>query len=147
MNDSPTISLRTARWIILIGICLTSLGISVAARLEWQSGLTGTRAISSNIVPDFLESRFVLITALGLSVTLFGSVIWAWRTTIRRLVWSGIEVVVLAPLVYASAPINVHSDLALLMIVVPVAVLIGVLFFIIAAIRAYSPRQAGKGPG
>jgi hypothetical protein len=144
-SEPPTISMSAARWLIFIGVCVTSIGIAVAAQLERDK--RPPSVIRIGFVWNFLESTFVAAVLLGLLVTFIGSVTWAWRVPIRRVVWCGIEIVILAPIVYAFVPINVHGSLAVLMIVFPVAMLIGILFIIFAAARTFSPRHGGTSPG
>lgn len=130
----------SARWLILVGVCLTTLGVLFSFQLERHSLRAG---IDREFF--FLEYTFLPVFLLGLLATLVGSVIWAWRqTSVSSLASSGVIIATLTLLAAKLIPINIHGWTGSFMFVFLVSLLIGVLFFVFAAIRFTSSRLARR---
>jgi hypothetical protein len=126
-----------ARWLIIIGVCLTALGIFVNFLLE-QNRVHVTPTEFS-----ILGHTFPRMITVGLLATLAGSVAWAWRrTSVSSLASSGVVIAVLALLAAELLPINFHGWTGWLMFVCLDALLIAVLFIVFAAVRFTSSRLA-----
>jgi uncharacterized membrane protein len=85
---------------------------------------------------------FLPALMLGPLTTLIGSVLWAWRAAIRDVALYGLGIVILVPLALALIPINIHGCTAAFMFVGVAGTLIGGLFLVFAAVRAFNHRRA-----
>ena len=137
-NDhAPTISTSSFRWLILIGLCLTVAGVLANFQLERHSFVN-----TQDSEFRFLSDTFLPILMLGLLMTLIGSLLWAWRATIRDLVLYGLGIIILVPLALALIPINIHGWTAAFMFVGAVGILVGALFLVSAGVRALVEHKA-----
>jgi hypothetical protein len=136
-DNSPTISISSARWLILIGICLTAAGVLSYFQLERHSLFVST----SDFEFSFLEHAWLPALLLGLATTLIGSILWAWRAAVREVALYGLGTVILALLSLALIPINVHGWTAACLFVGFGAMLIGVLLLILAAVHAFNRHR------
>ena len=128
----------SARWLILVGVYLTALGMVFSFQLERHS-------LHASIDREFffLEYAFLPVLLLGLLATLVGSVMWAWRrASVSSLAASGRFITVLTLLASKAIPINVHGWTGSFIFVFLVSLLIGVLFVVFAAVRFTSSRLA-----
>jgi hypothetical protein len=141
-DGAPTLSISSARWIILIGLCATAAGVLSYFQLERHSFVS-----TSDFEFLVLEHMFLPALLLGLVTTLMGSALWARRAMIRDVAAYGIGIVILAPLALTLIPINIHGWTAAFMLVGADAILIGGLFLIFAAIRTVNQRRDRAGPG
>jgi hypothetical protein len=122
----------SVRWLILIGVCLTALGILFNFQLEEHS-FSGA-GIDKEFV--FLEYTSLPMVLLGLVTTVVGSLIWArQQASVSRLAESGAAIAVLTFLAAKLIPIDIHGWTGSFMFVWVVSLLIGVLFFVFAAVR------------
>jgi hypothetical protein len=137
MDEFPKISISAARWLVLIGILLTSTGMLFNFQLQRHS----MGASRVDFEWDFLEYTFLPVLLLGLLTTLIGSVTWARHAAIRRVTCFGFGIVILASLAFAIIPVNIHDWIAAFMIVFPITILLGVLLLLVAAVRAFIQRQ------
>ena len=136
-DQAPTISTFPARWVILIGVCLTAAGVLAYFQLERHSFVS-----TEDFEFRFLSDMFLPILALGLLTTLTGSVLWAWRAKIRDLVLYGLGTIIFVPLAVTLIPINVHGWTAAFMFVGVAGILIGGLFLVSAIVRALVHHRA-----
>ena len=95
----------------------------------------------------FLEDTFLPVLMFGLVTMLIGSILWAWRATIRNVALYGFRIVISTALVLGLIPINIHGWTAAFMFVGVTAILIGVLFLILAAVRALNRYRNGADVG
>lgn len=127
-----------ARWLILIGICLTTLGVLFNFQLERHSLRAGTDWEFA-----LLEYAFLPVLLVGLLATLVGSVICAWRqTSVSRLGSSGLVIATVTLLAAKLIPFNIHGWTGSLMFVFVVSLSIGLIFLLFAAVRFTSSRLA-----
>jgi hypothetical protein len=132
MNDhSPACSTSSARWAILIGVCLTAAGVLLYFQLERHSFVE-----TQDVEFRFLSETFLPVLALGLLTTMAGSILWARRAAIRDLVLYGLGTIILVSLALKLIPINVHDWTAAFMFVGAAGILIGSLFLLFAIVRA-----------
>jgi hypothetical protein len=136
-NNSPTTSITWTRWLILIGICSTAVGILSDFRLE--------RHISDSEF-NFLYRSYLPAFLLGLAATLIGSVLWARRAAINNVALWGLGILICGPLALSRLPINIHGWTANFLFVGFDAILIGGLFLIVAAVRAFKIHRGGVTP-
>jgi len=136
-DNSPTSSISSARWLILIGICLTAVGVLSYFQLERHSLFVST----SDFEFSFLEHAWLPALLLGMATTLIGSVVWAWRAAVREVALYGLGTVILASLSLALIPINVHGWTAAFLFVGFGAMLIGGLLLIFAAARTFNKHR------
>jgi hypothetical protein len=137
-NDHvPAYSISSARWVILIGLCVTAAGVLASFQLERHSFVE-----TQDFEFRFLSEIFLPVLALGLLTILTGSVLWAWRAVIRDLVLYGLGTLILAPLALALIPINIHDWTAAFMFVGAAGILIGSLFLVFAFVRALVHHRA-----
>jgi ABC-type glycerol-3-phosphate transport system permease component len=123
--------------LIVIGVCLVALGISFNFQLERHS--LNEDGVDKEFV--FLEYTSLPMVLLGLLTTVVGSTIWAWRrASVSSLVLSGAALAILTSLAAKLIPINIHGWTGSFMFVFVASLLIGVLFFVFAAVRFTSSR-------
>lgn len=119
-----------ARWLIVIGACLTGLGVFFYYQLEQHRTLP-----SGDIEYAFLRSTFLPTLLVGLLVTLVGSVSWAWYAPILRLAICGAALSASALLATRLTPINIHGWTGSLELSYATALFIGALFLLFASVR------------
>ena len=138
-NDhAPTVSTSSARRLIKTGLCLTAVGLLAGFQLE-RHGSVNTQDFEFHFLSDSLVPVFML----GLLTMLIGSILWAWRATIRDLSFYGVGIVILV-LALAFIPVHVNPH-GWAMGFIPVGaegILVGGLFLILAAIRAVIQYRA-----
>lgn len=142
MSDTPlTIAKFPARRLVLIGICLTVLGVLSTFQLERHSFES-----TSDFEFSFLEFVFLPALFLGLAAALIGSVLWARRAAVRDVCLWGLGVLIVAPLSIRLLPINIHGWTAMFLLVGLGAMLIGGLLLVFAEVRALIGLRRGPTP-
>lgn len=143
--------IRRAKWLVLIGVIATVLGIILFSQL----GRIEDVASSLN---DFLLLRATVIlsfgmTLLGLVAASAGGVIWARHARLRHLPVAALCVgflgLVLSRFVHMSpeptdAP-GPHGPTAIFILVIPVTVVIAVMLLLIGAVRFLLSRRQHQG--
>jgi hypothetical protein len=132
-------SRRLVLFLILVGVCLTALGILFNFQLE-QHSFEGSGVDKEFF---FLEDVSLPMVLLGSLTTVVGSTVWALRqASVSRLAVSGTVIVILTLLTAKLIPINIHSWTGSFMFVCVASLLIGVLFLVFAAVRFTTSRLA-----
>ena len=141
-DNTSRVSTSSARWVILIGICSTMVGVLSDLQLERHSFAMTTIDFEF----FFLERVFLPALILGLIVTLVGSILWGLHAPIRNVALWGLGIVVLVPLSLALIPINIHGWTMSLMLAGVGMTSIGGLLLIFAAVREFKKHRRGAIP-
>ena len=129
---------RSWAWLILVGVCLAAVGILFNFELEHSF-----RALTISQF-FFLEYTYFPMLIFGLLTTLVASVMWSRRVRSLILALTGAVVIGLTLLVSVLVPFNIHGWSGSFMSVYVVALLIGLLFLVLAAVRFISAQLSLK---
>jgi hypothetical protein len=140
-TDAPARSISVPRSLVLAGLSLTPAGILSYFQLERHGFVTTTDFLFS-----FLDHVFLPILVIGLGMTFAGSVMWALRAAAGNVALIGLGILILSPSILEVIPINIHGWTAAFLFVGADAMLIGVLFLVLAAIRAFNNDQRKSTP-
>jgi len=135
-KESDIVRRRRPVWLMLMGMCVSALGVLSNFELE-RSSYAG----NASPLYHLLQYTYIPMLMLGLLATLIGSAIWARHAPLVTLLWSGLLLGALALAGPKVTPINLHDWTGSIMFVYVAALLIGILFLIFAAVR-YISRPA-----
>ena len=126
------------RLLLTFGPLLCGLGVLAVFWLETAS----MQGPINDSVFSIVSVGYLPMVLIGVSATLVGSIMWAWRARTKRLVLAGF---ILGPLAFVAikfTPINIHGWTFSLVFPYLTAAGVSVLFLVFAVVKAV--MQAGE---